>query len=267
MGSDSRSRFLGLARNDNEKLWIGRCLDQLRAVKSSGRPELTGFVDPGQLGLLELLCSKVGEVKLTAWGGYTEAERQRALLVIMASKEQVSFGVDMLQVIPSFRDKPLGHRDYLGSLVGLGVDRDRLGDIVLQPEGAVVFVACELAPFVQQNLLSVGRHPVSIRLMHTAEFCYSPTPWEEKVVTAVSPRLDALVSRAFNISREEATKLVRQGKVTINWRQQCNPETVVVQDDTISCRGIGRFKLLEQAGVTRKGRERIILGFPQQTGR
>ncbi|MCG9967153.1 hypothetical protein L9W92_03675 [Pelotomaculum terephthalicicum JT] len=83
--------------------------------------------------------------------------------------------------------------------------------------------------------------------------------WSRKWL--LPPRLDALVGKAFNLSRADATILVQQGKVFQNWRQQVNPAKPVAAGDVISCRGRGRFRVLRCAGMTKKAREKFILGF------
>lgn len=263
MTVDKSEALLKLARNSEERTFAARCLDQIRAVVAGRKiAALTGFLDPGQGALLEDICRGHGGVRMLLWGGYPEAERRRALLL---AEDNFWYDedcrVDVLLVIPLDPNKLPGHRDYLGSLMGLGINRDRIGDIVRQEEGAAVFVTGEIMPYLLQNLNKVGRCPVTVQPMDITRFSFSPPELLEKVVTTASQRLDVLVSKAFNLSRAESALLVQQGKVFQNWRRQDSPSRLVAGGDLISCRGHGRFRVLEHSGVTKKGREKFVLGF------
>lgn len=267
MPADKKEWWRNLARNAEEKLFVARCLDCVRTVAAKKKASvLTDFLDPGQAGLLEHICHGYGGVRVFFWGGYHEAERRRAM-VFAADREWpgedcgADCQVGILQVIPLSSDSLPGHRDYLGSLTGLGVNRDKIGDIVRQEKGAAVFAASEILPFLRQNWQSAGRCPVTTQLLNEADFQFEAPELVEKVVTAASPRLDALVGKTFHLSRAEASSLVRQGKVKLNWRQQVDPAKQVLEGDLISCRGYGRFRVLRCAGRTKKAREKFILGF------
>ncbi|MDF9408493.1 MAG: hypothetical protein A4E52_00496 [Pelotomaculum sp. PtaB.Bin013] len=263
MQVENKESLLNLARNADERLFAARCLDYVHAVvKAKKAVVLTGFLDPGQVGLLEDICRGYGEVRALLWGGYPEAERRRALVVAKDNQwYEEDYKVEILQVVPLKTDSLPGHRDYLGSLMGLGINRDKIGDIVRQDKGVAVFAAKEILAFLSQNLNKVGRYPVTVQLLDGANFEFSAPVLIEKVVTTASPRLDALVGKAFNLSRTDSTLLVQQGKVFQNWRQQVNPSKLVVEGDVISCRGRGRFRVLKSAGMTKKAREKFILGF------
>lgn len=263
MPVDNKESLLNLARNADERLFAARCLDYVHAVvKAKKAVVLTGFLDPGQAGLLEDICQGFGGARVLLWGGYREAERRRALVVARDNQwYEEDYKVEILQIVPLRTDSLPGHRDYLGSLMGLGINRDKIGDIVRQEKGAAIFAAGEILPFLLQNLNKVGRYPVTVQLSDEAEFKFRAPELIEKVVTAASPRLDALIGKAFNLSRADSTLLVQQGKVFQNWRQQVNPAKLVVEGDVISCRGRGRFRVVRCAGMTKKAREKFVLGF------
>jgi len=263
MPVDNKESLLNLARNADERLFAARCLDYVHAVvKAKKAVVLTGFLDPGQAGLLEDICRGYGGARALLWGGYREAERRRALVLAKDNQwYEEDYKVEILQVVPLMPDGQPGHRDYLGSLMGLGINRDKIGDIVRQEKGVAIFTAGEILTFLLQNLNKVGRHPVTVQILDRAGFKFSAPELLEKVVTAASPRLDALVGKAFNLSRADSTLLVQQGKVFQNWRQQINPSKLVIEGDVISCRGHGRFRVLRCAGMTKKAREKFILGF------
>ncbi|MBE0466964.1 MAG: hypothetical protein IBX71_07060, partial [Candidatus Desulforudis sp.] len=109
----------------------------------------------------------------------------------------------------------------------------------------------------------VGRWTVNVELVPAGEDLPAPPPPRVKTVTVASPRLDAVIAAAFNLSRSRAAEFIRQGRVSLNWRPETGPDAQVKTGDTLSCRGQGRFMLLENSGPThRRGRQRLHLGFP-----
>lgn len=255
--------LLNLARNKEERLFISRCLDQVRAAGRKRKTVRTGFLDPGQAALLKQVGAAIGDVKVQTWGGYGEAERRRACVMPADTREaDPDFEVTALVLKPRGVDGAPGHRDYLGAMLALGLKREKLGDCLVQPGEAVFFVSAEIAGFVSQNLSRVGRWTVDVEAADLAE-CVVQTPGRrEKTVTVASPRLDAVLGAAFNLSRSQAAELIKQGRVNVNWRQRLDPAAAVHAGDTLSCRGLGRCEVLEDAGPTRKGRLRLHLGFP-----
>ncbi|MDD2421217.1 MAG: YlmH/Sll1252 family protein [Heliobacteriaceae bacterium] len=263
MISPKKESILNLARNPEEKIFLARCFDQVCTVKGRDLVLLTDFLDPGQVGLLKSVCRGYRGLSVLAWGGYLEAERCRALISTGDdSGQQPDFQIETLQVLPIGKEAAPGHRDYLGSLLGLGIKREVIGDIVPLEVGMAVFVSREMAAFLGQNLNRVGKYPVSVSLVAQVGLALKTRQLEKRVVTVAALRLDALISKAFNLSRSASAALIRQGKVKQNWRQQTDPATDVATGDMIACRGYGKFRLSEDAGPTKKGRLRLILEFP-----
>lgn len=214
------------------------------------------------------LLKQVGDgfsgVRVQTWGGYPEAERQRACVLPADSwDDRPDFGIAILRITPldPGGENP-SHRDYLGSMLGLGLKREKLGDCLVRSGEALFCVAAEIADFVRFNLSRVGRWTVNVELVAAGEDLPAPPPPRVKTVTVASPRLDAVIAAAFNLSRSRAAELIRQGRMNLNWRLETGPDAQVKTGDTLSCRGQGRFMLLENSGPTRRGRQRLHLGFP-----
>lgn len=260
---EQKEALLQLARNTEEKIFAARILDYIQAVVKGKKPHIrTSFLNPGQVELLSEICRAKGETKILLWGGYQQAERRRAL-ILPKSKQwyKADYQIEFLQVVPCKKNEAPGHQDYLGSILGLGINRDKIGDIIKQEQGAVIFVTREIISFLSRDLVKVGRCSIQTRILPEAEFVFSEPEIMEKVITVASARLDALLSKAFNLPRAESVTLIRQGKVFQNWRQQVHSSQPVKAGDMISCRGYGRFRIMHCAGTTKKGREKIILGF------
>jgi len=146
------------------------------------------------------------------------------------------------------------HRDYLGAVLGLGLDRGKIGDIRLGPAGAVMYVAEEVAHFIAENLTQVGR--VSVKAAANSQLDGFETTSRAKRITVPSMRLDAVLSAALNLSRGKASLLIEAEKVFVNWKLAKKTYTVAV-GDAITVRGVGRVSVDSLGGNTKK--DRIVL--------
>lgn len=196
------------------------------------------------------------------YGGYEEAER--AVLVFLPSysgkdeflkeEETAPFLITCLRIYPKSEKfaNPMTHRDYLGALLSLGIERERIGDILFGEKEAYVYVLKLNADFIKDNLTSVGRNPVKVEEVNPSTCPYRPN-FLEKRVPVSSLRLDCLLAGAFLISREEAKRQIQAGNVTLT-------STVPSQDATlkegehVSLRGKGKFVFLGEDGQSKKGK-------------
>ena len=153
----------------------------------------------------------------------------------------------------------LTHRDVLGSLMGLGIERTNFGDIIMQTGGAQLIVDAAMADYVKQNFTKIAMVSVSVDDMDIAEI----QPKEEKIkeirTTVASLRLDAVASSGFSVSRTKVVSSINAGLVQVNWQPAKGPAQEVKEGDIISLRGRGRMKIEEITGTSRKGRIGVYL--------
>lgn len=152
------------------------------------------------------------------------------------------------------REDTLTHRDYLGSLMGLGLRRDGIGDILVGEHGADIIVLRELAPFLKMHYGRAGRKRLEVSEIPLAALIVP----EEKVSfirdTVASMRLDAIVAAMFRLPRAKAADAVRAGRVFVNQRACERPDHPVAEHDRITLRGAGRGEVDGILGESRKGR-------------
>ena len=195
----------------------------------------------------------------TLYGGFLDAERK---IAIFGSEDEFGYPpqppVKILKVSPlsqKFADD-LTHRDFLGSLMGLGIKRETLGDIIISDNCGYIFCLDNMAEFIIDNLTSVRRTSVFCEECEALPENALPSP-EEKLIIVSSLRLDALISAIYNISRSKSAALIEGEKVFINGRLVHSISKLVDVNETISVRGYGRFKIIEILGSTKKDRLRI----------
>ena len=153
----------------------------------------------------------------------------------------------------------LTHRDVLGSLMGLGVTRESVGDILVAEQSVDVLVTEPVRRFLLDSWDSAGRVRLKVQPIVPTEL---QVP-EEKVKllrdTVSSLRLDAVCSTGFRMARGKAAALIESGRVQLNWRECTKPDKAVSAGDTVSARGFGKFELAEVGSLTRKGRIPIVV--------
>ncbi len=252
----------------DDRLLRARVQDAMELSARQETPHFVGFLDERQRALAEGQLKKSGLVSCAGWpeagqpdnracfccfGGYPEAGR--VLLGVFpagAPPDPSSFPLCAM----GFRyreEASLSHRDFLGTLVGCGVKREKIGDILCGEGLSVAFVAAELAPFLQQQVTKVGGEGVRLLPYYDGELPATQQflEWRD---TVASTRLDAVVASVAGLSRGEAARRILAGTVAVNHLPQTSVSRVVKAGDVLSIRGTGRFVIDDVSGVTRKGR-------------
>lgn len=231
-----------------------RRLQELAARAAyTGAPAFTRFLEPPMESDARAAANLAG-CRVEFFGGYAGAERCMAGFFAQdAPQGGKPFPICCLRVAWNARYAAPGHRDLLGALMGLGVKRETLGDIVLWAEGAALFVHEDIAAYVIGNLESAGRAKLRVSLWD-GEISLPEPEGASIYRTAPSQRLDAVLASAYGLSRQEAQSLVRAGLVKVDHLQQTRPDAQLQEGALISTRGYGRLRLEQVVGVTRKGR-------------
>ncbi len=261
-------------------------LEDLSDRASRGIPALSPYLTPRETRFAShMLAARLSAGTAVLWGGYPHAERRRAILLPdyvegMLSPDALSedpvtalsdAGLDELcdtlresACLLSIRGsgyRTLSHRDYLGSALGLGIDRDAIGDIVVADgEGAheaYLVTDSRMADFLMTDLKRVATDTVKVtRLVGTAVIPARRTaPIHD---TIASERLDCVVAALCNLSREKAQTAIRQGLCELDYEPACDCDRTVDPPATVSVRGYGKFTVHAFGGETRKGRVRLL---------
>ena len=152
----------------------------------------------------------------------------------------------------------LSHRDYLGAILGLGIERDAIGDVAVQDEyNAILFCPRTLGAFLIGELNKVGSDTVRCRECVIDENFTDGKKYRPISDTVASARLDCVVAALCNLSREAAQGAVRSGLVEVDFEPEERVDTVLEPPITVSVRGYGRFILRSFDGETKKGRLRL----------
>ena len=246
-----------------ERLLLARVLDRASQAERRNVPACTDFLSPAQRVRAEDLLRLAGvpETAFVSLGGYEEAER-RVLLFLpdWLEAEEAEDQSPLRCLRASFRaeEKPT-HRDFLGSLTGLGIVREKVGDILVGPESADLIVLDTVEALLLRNWTGAGRTHLTVTAIAFGELRVPQLRMEEVRDTVSSLRLDAVVSSALRMSRGKAAELVERGAVQVNWRECVKPDKLLAEGDTVSARGFGKFRLDRVGGLSKKGRTAIVV--------
>ena len=252
---------LGAAGED--RLLLAKVLDRAGQAQSRNIPAATDFLSPQQQALaLDLLrLAGIPETGYMSLGGYEGAERNILLFLpdwLEAADAGSQSPIRCLRA--SFREEEkLTHRDFLGSLMGMGIVREKVGDILVGPASADLMVLDTVAEFLLQSWNSAGRARLAVTAIEPWEVRVPEAKCQEVRDTVSSLRLDAVASAGFRMARGKAAELITSGRVQVNWRECTKPDKLLTAGDTVSARGFGKFELTEVGGVTKKGRTSIVL--------
>lgn len=204
------------------------------------------------------------------FGGYEGAERRRMFFLpaYFADLEendraeclQETYSECLIPLeIKGSGYRELSHRDFLGAILHLGVERDRIGDIcVLSPHRAILFCDGVMANFFMENLSRVANDTVRLSTVTLPAGFDGGRRFEEVSDTVVSPRADAVVAALANLAREKAQALFREGRVEIDYEPELRTDRTVDAGAVIVIRGCGKFIIRSLSDKTRKGRYRLL---------
>ncbi|XP_057465308.1 uncharacterized protein LOC130755020 isoform X4 [Actinidia eriantha] len=230
------------------------------ARRASSRREVlhSDFLTPPILKESMLVLEKLADTKTVPRGGYPQAERCRLSVGHPQALTTDPDIVAALSITGNFGFQPCSHGDFLGAILGTGIAREKLGDIILQGEkGAHVLIVPELADFVTSALDKVGNVSVTCKKIPLLALEYEPPRTKAFKTVEASLRVDAIASAGFKISRTKLADLI-SGDVRVNWTTVTKSNTTIKTGDIISVSGKGRLKIGE-INSTKKGKFAVEL--------
>lgn len=243
----------------DEILFRKRLLELAERAYQDGRYLFTGFLSLAELDIFHQIEQEIAYVPATAFGGTADCER---MMLRFGSAElcgyEGAFPIQCVEIAPAAErfGEELGHRDYLGALMNLGIERSMLGDIVILGKHAFLFCTDKMAPYILEQLQKV-RH-TSVRCSIAKKVPESTVArFERRTIQVNTARIDSIIAKLYGLSRSGSAELSRERRVFVNGRISEDNSGQLRPGDKVSVRGYGRFAFLGSAGVTRKGKQNI----------
>lgn len=251
-----------MINTDSDEILFKKRLEELASKSYKNSQYLfTGFLTLAELNCYYQLERELSYVTVTAFGGTSDCER---VMLRFGDSElcgyEEPFPIACIEIFPMAEKfaEELSHRDYLGALMNLGIERATLGDIIVFGEGerahhAFLFCAEKMASYIIEELDKVRHTSVRCRLAESIPKS-TVTRLERKRVQISAPRADSIIAKLYKLSRSEAVELFRAKKIFVNGRLNENNSAQLKPGDRVSVRGFGRFLFVGISGETRKGR-------------
>ena len=240
---------------------LSRTEDLFKLCDKYASPRFSQFLDGAQIADIRENIHFPCGFNVMFWGGFDDCERK--VLGVFPEWEEASvekFPISAVKFSTGF-SKKLTHRDYLGTVMSLGLDRAKIGDILVEENAAYVFAYSDIAEYIGDNINKIANVGVKTEVTDINDVDIPAREYKTAGAVCASLRLDAVISGALNISRSAAMQLIREGKVKLNYREAQNSSKPLKEGDLVSVRGYGRFFLDEAGGETRKGRLHITVKF------
>ncbi|MBW5444795.1 RNA-binding protein [Cohnella sp. CFH 77786] len=246
----------------DEKAFVDRAWEWVERAAERHETRRTDFLDPRQAHILFTLANRHPDAAVRLDGGSADAERKRAVIAPdYKPLEAEDMGIAVLAISSDDRRiADLDHGDYLGALLGLGIKRDKIGDLHVREDGCHALVAEEIGDFLIGHLKQAHRVDVTVSLLPLPALREVKSALEEQTVSVASLRLDGIASDVFRLSRTKIVEPIRAGRCRVNWKTEEDPGAPLCPGDVVSMKGFGRFKVLEVEGVSKSGRTRVRIG-------
>ncbi len=244
-----------------EELMLQKRLMELSKIAyQRGIVTFSDFLNINELNILHTIPKDELYSTYVTFGGYDYSERQMVAFLPDALCCDYDYPISVLKISPlqkKFSDK-LSHRDYLGAILNLGIERCKVGDILVFEDSAILFVQKSLENYLLDELKRIKHTSVILSVEDMRDFHYQPDTKEIKG-TVSSLRLDSLLALAFSSSRSKLVAFIEGGKVFVNGRLITSNGYQIKGNDIVSVRGLGRFRYVETVSQTKKGRYYVTL--------
>lgn len=243
-----------------EQLLCKRFKEYALLSYNKGFNTYTDFLNMNEISLLYNIKHELPTVEVDFYGGYDEAERKIACFHGNEYEYTRDFPISCvhIQVKNEKFSDVLTHRDYLGAVLNLGIERFTIGDIVVQDKDAYLFCTDKMSGYIIDNLTKI-KH-TNVRCTYVESFDQLVEQQYQTIRgTVASIRLDSILSVAFSSSRSSITNVIKEGKVFVNSRLIESTSYVLKEGDIVSARGYGKFIFQEQQNQTKKGRYFIVI--------
>lgn len=250
--------FFGIKLSDEDNILFRQISDKISLSEKHFCPKYTFFLDERQCELVKNVFKNSYFENYILYGGYENAKRKiLALCPPYSYADFPDFPIKPITI--SYREADdISHRDILGSLMSLNIQRKTVGDIIVGDKKSCVFVYDTVFDEVLYGITKIGRTGVSL----SEEFDKSLVPLEkfkEISGTVASLRLDCVLSLALNLSREKTANIIKQKGVVINFVEQFSNSCLIKENDVFSVTGYGKFVVSSINGVSKKGRIHITI--------
>lgn len=257
----NKQEILQEYKNQEERILIAKVLDKIEFIKIRNKIESTDFLNLHEQELVQKLLQKIHFENYYFFGGSEISERKVAILYPeklnkeMCEKNHKNIMTIIRIELPKELENEYNHSTYLGAIMKLGIEREKVGDIFAKTTSADIIVKNEMVKFLMQNLSNLTRfEKAQIEEKNIEELAKATINKVEMTAIVASLRLDNIVTVLAKTSRSKANDIIEQERVFVNFKLETKSSKQINEGDVITIRGKGRFEFKEISGNTKKGR-------------
>ena len=240
-------------QNSDENVFVKKAVHILELADGLDKVQYTLFMDMRQQELFSAQANKFPHMKVMFICGY-DGEGERRLAAVYSDDSYIEYSQSPVTVLrTALSDNNVSHKDFLGAAMALKIKREYLGDIIIKDGEAFIICHKNVANIIIEELTGVRKSPVSFEY-YDLPLKYNKEYSELRKATVASLRVDSVVAALLNKSRTEAVKHIRQGNVKVNQMEIQNADFEIFDNDIISIRYNGKYKVFCDGGKSRKDR-------------
>lgn len=247
-----KSEFLSYMGNEDKSMLL-KIYDKMLLAERTGQCIfLNEFYPPNLWSKLSNVALKFN-IKMDSFGGFEEGERR---MVAFYTYDLMTFPLQIINIVNKSKFTKLEHRDYLGAIMSLGLNREKMGDLIVSDNSSYIAVSEDVSDYIRDSLVNIGKCPCSAEVVFDFEKLPKPS-FRNLVVISTSLRLDCITSALTGLSRSKSIDLVSGGKVLINYNVEVEKDRIVNENSIVTIRGYGKYRIDGIAGKSNSGRLKL----------
>jgi len=246
-----------MAVSNDEKLLIARCEDLFTQCDRNAAPRFSHFLNETEQSIIKEIIGTRVDYSTCFFGGYSQA--QRCIFGVFPAWQEVSeseFPISVLKITKKYK-KTLSHRDYLGTVLSKGIERNKVGDILIDGDDAYIYIMSDIAELIAVGIDKIANVGVKVSVETPCEIVPPEPEFEIINTVSASLRIDAVVAAILNISRKNASDLIAAERVNVDHLPVSSNSYLIKPGQIISVRGFGRFVFVTGGEKTRSQRLHI----------
>ncbi|MCM8711015.1 YlmH/Sll1252 family protein [Clostridium sp. SYSU_GA19001] len=250
-----KKTFLNFINTEDKNL-LSNIYDKIKLAEKITGPVFTNEYYGPNIWKAVINLKREFNTGIYAYGVFEDCERR----MLSFSKEEVyTYPIKVIKITNKSKFQKLKHKDYLGAVMALGIKREKFGDLIVKDNCCYGAFCEDIAEFIVYNLNSVGKCPCIVEILEEADIENIKVNTEDFQLISTSLRLDSIVSALCNISRAKSVDVIRSGKVLVDYMEVYEKDKLVEFSSTVTIRGYGKYKIVEESGSTQKGRLKLFI--------
>lgn len=253
-----KDKYISHLQDPDKVIAMRKIIDKIEIVLNNHLIESTDFLDPYEITLARSILNGFNQIDYIENHGIIGTERKiLTIYPYYKNPDDLEHKISLLSIRGELEG--LSHKDYLGAILNLGINRLKVGDILLHDEKTDILVKKEIRDFILFNLEKVSNRNIKIEEIPLSSFAPGIIKFKELNKVLSSYRLDVYISRTYNLSRQESMSIIKAGNVKVNWEPIDKPSKELNIGDNISIRGKGRSTLYSVEGISKKNKIRASI--------